>query len=86
VALEIPEASKEMIRWIYRPLATIEGYLKEREDRARLRKGGSRGPAMGEIVLYQFLEFTKGCYGKDMTLAGEKVKDVYGREGVESYP
>jgi glutathione S-transferase len=38
--LKVLEASKEMIRWIYQPLATIEGFLKERGDLARLRKGG----------------------------------------------
>jgi len=75
-----------MIRWIYRSLATIEGYLKERGDVAALCEGGKRGPTMGEIVLYQFLELTKDCSGKNMTLLGEKAKNVYGREAAESYP
>ena len=36
---------------------------------------------------HQFLEFTKDCYGVDMTIgSGEKVLDVYGREVVEDFP
>jgi hypothetical protein len=44
--MKIPEAAKEMIRWVYRDLAAIEGFLKER-DVSALRKGGSRGPTIG---------------------------------------
>jgi glutathione S-transferase len=83
--MALPAASKEMLRWIYRPLNTMELWFKDR-DFSELRKGGRQGPTMAEIVLYQFLEFTNDCYGKDMTQgSGEKVKDVYGREVVEKY-
>jgi hypothetical protein len=42
---------------------------------------------LAEIVLYQFLEFTNDCYGRDMTQGSvQKVKDVYGREVVDTYP
>ncbi len=61
--IKLLEASREMTRWIYRLLAMIEGYLKGRGAIAALRKGG-RGPTMGEIELYQFLEFTKGFSGR----------------------
>ena len=41
---------------------------------------------MAEAVLYQFLEFTKGCYGVDMSQGSEHtVKDAYGWEVVERY-
>jgi glutathione S-transferase len=84
-SMAIPEASKEMIRWIYRPLATIEGWWKDR-DFANLRQGSETGPVMAEIILYQFLEFVNDCYRKDLTKgSGNTVKDVYGREVVEKY-
>lgn len=39
-----------------------------------------------EILLYQFLEFIKDCYGVDMTQGpGQTIKDVYGRDVVERY-
>ena len=83
--MSIPEASKEMIRWVHRLLATIEGWWKDR-DFSYLRQAGESGPVMAEIVLYQFLEFIHDCYGKDMTKgSGNTVKDVYGREVVEKY-
>jgi hypothetical protein len=83
--MALPAASREMLRWIYRPLNTIEEWFKNR-DFTPLRKGGSERPTMAEIVLYQFLEFTKDCNGKDMTQgSGEVVKDVYGREVVGKY-
>ena len=41
---------------------------------------------MAEAVLYQFLEFTKGRYGVDVSQgSGHTVKDVYGWEVVERY-
>ncbi|KFX92758.1 hypothetical protein O988_07136 [Pseudogymnoascus sp. VKM F-3808] len=84
--MSIPEASKEMIRWVRRPLGTIEGLFKGR-DFSSLRQGGTQGPTIAEIVLYQFLEFTIDCYGKDMTQgSSEVVKDVYGRDVVEAFP
>ncbi|OBT68123.1 hypothetical protein VE03_01448 [Pseudogymnoascus sp. 23342-1-I1] len=86
--MSIPEASKEMIRWVRRPLGAIELLWKDR-DFSSLRQGGGgdQGPTIAEIVLYQFLEFTVDCYGKDMTRGSlEVVKDVYGRDFVESFP
>jgi glutathione S-transferase len=83
--ISIPAASREMIRWVHRPLVTIEGWFKDR-DFSDLKKGGSRGPMIAEIVLYQFLEFTKDCYGVDMTHGSEeKVIDGYGREVIQKY-
>lgn len=83
--ISIPEASKEMLRWVHRPLLTIEGWWKDR-DFSNLRTGSDSGPSMAEILLYQFLEFTKDCYGRDITRgSGQTVKDVYGREVVEKY-
>ncbi|KFY88749.1 hypothetical protein V500_06146 [Pseudogymnoascus sp. VKM F-4518 (FW-2643)] len=84
--MSIPAASKEMIRWIHRTLGTIESWFKDC-DFTGLCEGGERGPNMAEIVLYQFLEFTKDCYGKDMTVgSGQKVVDVNGREAIEEFP
>ncbi|KFY32258.1 hypothetical protein V493_00362 [Pseudogymnoascus sp. VKM F-4281 (FW-2241)] len=84
--MSIPEAAKEMIRWVRRPLGAIEGLLKDR-DFSSLRQGGGQGPTIAEIVLYQFLEFTMDCYGKDMTQgSSEVVKDVYGKDVVELFP
>ncbi|KAF4456876.1 hypothetical protein F53441_1087 [Fusarium austroafricanum] len=78
--MSLPEASKEMIRWLQRTLTTIESWFQDR-DFSDLREGGTRGPNMAEIVLYQFLEFTKDCYGKDMTKGStQKGLDVYGRK------
>ena len=83
--MSIPAAAKEMIRWVHRPLATIEGWFEHRNF-SSLRHGQGGQVTMAEIVLYQFLEFTKDCYGVDMTQgSGQTVKDVYGREVVERY-
>lgn len=83
--MSIPVASKEMVRWVHRPLATIEGWWKDR-DFWHLCKESTSGPSMAEIVLYQFLEFTEDCYDRDMTEgSGATVKDVYGREVIEKY-
>jgi hypothetical protein len=52
-----------------------------------LAKGSFGYVTMADIVLYQFLEFTKDCYGVDMTIGScETVRDVYGREVVERFP
>ncbi|VUC25650.1 unnamed protein product [Clonostachys rosea] len=85
--MAIPEASKEMLRWLHRTLATIETLFRDR-DFSGLHEGGDQGPNMAEIVLYQFLEFTKDCYGKDMTKGPEQTElDVYGRgEAPTEYP
>src|SRR2546423_224938 len=83
--ISIPAAAKEMIRWVHRPLATIEGWFKDR-DFTPLRQGEGGQITLAEIVLYQFLEFTKDCYGVDMMRGSEQtVKDVYGRDVVERY-
>jgi hypothetical protein len=83
--MTIPAVCKEMLRWVRRPLATVEGWWKDR-DMAPLRRGGDGQVAMVDIVLYQFLEFTRDCYRVDMTKGdGEVVKDVYGRDVVEKY-
>jgi hypothetical protein len=59
--------------------------LKDR-DFSSLRQGGGGNVGIAEIVLYQFLEFTKDCYGVNMTQgSGQTVKDVYGRDVVERY-
>jgi glutathione S-transferase len=76
--ISILAASKEMVRWVHRPLATIEEWWKDR-DFSYLSQGSGSPPTMAEIVLYQFLEFTKDCYGRGMTKgSGATVKDVYG--------
>ncbi|KAJ9659360.1 hypothetical protein H2201_007385 [Coniosporium apollinis] len=85
--MSIPGAAKEMVRWVYRSLATIESWWKEEDrDMAPLRQGGEGKLTIAEIVLYQFLEFVRDCYGRDVTKEGELGKDVYGREGVEGFP
>ncbi|KAL7948678.1 hypothetical protein V8C42DRAFT_311987 [Trichoderma barbatum] len=88
----LPEASKEMLRWVRRTLMTIEVAYKDR-DMAPLIQSEREGSAassnvnLADIVLYQFLEFTVDCYGVDMTHgSGETAKDVYGRDVLEEYP
>jgi glutathione S-transferase len=83
--ISIPAAAKEMIRWVHRPLAIIESWWKDR-DFSSLHQGQGGHVTIAEVVLYQFLEFTKDCYGVDMSHgSGHTVKDVYGREVVERY-
>ena len=83
--MSVPAAAKEMIRWVCRPLATIEDWFEDR-DFSSLHQGQGGQVSIAEIVLYQFLEFTKDCYGVDMTQgSGQKAKDVYGREVIERY-
>lgn len=85
--MPIPEASKEMMRWIQRTLNTIEMWFQDR-DFAEMRHGGTYNPNMAEIVLYQFLEFIEDCYGKNLTQGStQKSLDVYGREEISAdYP
>lgn len=74
------------MRWVHRPLATIESWWKDL-DFSFLQKGHDGRVTIAAIVLYQFLEFTKDCYGVDMTQAsGQTAKDVCGRDAVEQYP
>jgi hypothetical protein len=77
-----------MLRWVRRSLMAIEKWWREADrDMSLLRKGSDQHVTIADIVLFQFLEFTKDCYGVDMTIgSGEKVKDVYGRETVERFP
>lgn len=77
-----------MLRWVRRALMAIETWWQESDrDMSVLAKGVYGHVTMADIVLYQFLEFTKDCYGVDMTVgSGETVRDVYGREVVEKFP
>ena len=86
--MKLPEASKEMLRWVRRSLTTIERWWAEDDrDMTLLQRGKYGHVTLGDISLYQFLEFTKDCYGVDMTTgSGEVVKDVYGREVKEEFP
>ncbi|KAF2481610.1 hypothetical protein BDY17DRAFT_325134 [Neohortaea acidophila] len=86
--MSYPAGSKEMLRWVRRSLMTIEKWWQAAErDMSLLRQGVDGHVTLADIVLYQFLEFTRDCYGVDMTLgSGEKVRDVYGREVVETFP
>lgn len=77
-----------MLRWVKRSLMAIETWWQEsNRDMSALRRGNFGHVTLADIALYQFLEFTKDCYGVDMTVgSGEKVQDVYGRPVVESFP
>jgi glutathione S-transferase len=91
--ISLPVAAKEMLRWVYRGLMTIETWF---QDRDRNQHEDPSSPAttttttktsIAEIVLYQFLAFTKDCYGIDMTKgSGKEVTDVYGKKVVEDFP
>jgi glutathione S-transferase len=82
--MSIPAASKEMMRWVYRTICTLETYLKD-ANFSHLEEDG-RGPSIAEIVLYQVLEFIDDCYGVDLTIgSGEMIKDVYGRMVEQKY-
>ena len=86
--MSFPQGSKEMLRWVRRSLMAIETALSESgRDMALLSKDVFGHVTIADVVLYQFLEFTKDCYGVDMTVgSGEMVRDVYGREVVEEFP
>ena len=86
--MSYPQGAKEMLRWVRRSLMAIETWWQEEDrDLSLLRKGSNVHVTLADIVLYQFLEFTKDCYGVDMTIgSGENVRDVYGREVVERFP
>ncbi len=84
--MSVSAASKEMLRWIHRALATIEGWWQDQGCNFSDLLRGDVGVTLADILLYQFLEFTKDCYGRDMSQgSGETVKDVYGRDVVEKY-
>jgi hypothetical protein len=86
--MSYPQGSKEMLRWIRRPLKVIDNWWQEDDrDMSLLRKGSDDHVTIADVVLYQFLEFTKDCYGVDMTKgSGAKVSDVYGRDILEHFP
>lgn len=80
--ISFPEGAKEMLRWERRALLNVEKYLSERTQPLRKEQPAS----IADIILYQFLEFTKDCYGVDMTIgSGEIVKDPYGKEIKEEF-
>lgn len=81
------EASKEMAKWTKRTLTTIERWWSA-DDRNvdALKAGGGRNVTVGDIVLYQFIEFVRTCYGVNLLAGnGEKYSDVYGREQEERF-
>ena len=86
--MSFPQGSKEMLRWVRRSLLAIETWWQESDrDMSVLIKGVFGNVTMADVVLYQFLEFTKDCYDVDMTIgSGETVRDVYGREVIEKFP
>ena len=83
-----PQGSKEMLRWVRRSLMAIETLWQESDrDMSLINRGNEGDVSIADIVLYQFLEFTKDCYGVDMTVgSGKQVKDVYDRDVVERFP
>lgn len=85
-----PQAANYMFQWVRRGEMAVERWMAENEYQAADLQwnGGSRRPAtIAEIVLFQFFEFTRDCYGVDMTEStGEQSKDVYGRDVTDSYP
>ncbi|KAJ5833537.1 hypothetical protein N7474_001848 [Penicillium riverlandense] len=88
--MRVPDAAREMLQWLKRGLLSVERWMDENEyspDSLIWEASGSRKATIAEIVLFQFFEFTKDCYGIDMTLSsGKQTLDVYGREVVEAYP
>ncbi|KAJ5220263.1 hypothetical protein N7468_009467 [Penicillium chermesinum] len=86
----IPAAANETLQWVRRNLMNIENWMEENEyDPTDLRwDSGSKRPAtIAEITLFQFFEFTRDCYGVDMTeFAGGQSKDVYGRDAKQESP
>lgn len=84
-SMELPQAAKECLRWERRALMTIERYLKDR-DMSLLKNDQIGYVHLGDIVLYNFLEFVHECYGVDITIgSGEDVTDVYGRQVREEF-
>jgi glutathione S-transferase len=79
--------SKEMVKWTKRPLTAVEQWWKEEErDVNNLKEGGQGKVTMADVVLYQFLEFVRTCYGIDLLVStGENSRDVYGRRQTEGF-
>lgn len=88
--IRLPEAAHEMFKWVQRGLLGIERWMNEndyRPEELRWDSENKRDVTIAEIVLFQFFEFTKDCYGVDMTEStGKQIKDAYGRDVVEAYP
>lgn len=85
-ALKDPAASRQMMAWVKRSLQTVEQWWKDR-DMQVLRKGGGGQVNLGDILMFQFLQFTKDNYGVDMTKGTRMVvKDAYNREVLDDYP
>lgn len=83
--LKYPEGSKEMLRWIYRTIATVDRLFTDRD--LSYLKDEEKSVTIADIVLFQFLDFIDYCYGVDLTKgSGADVKDVYGRDAKEEYP
>lgn len=85
--LQNAAASKEMAKWTKRSLTTIEWWWTEEDrDLESLTEAGTGKVTMADIVLYQFLEFIRTCYGVDLLVGGgDKYKDMYGREQEQSF-
>ena len=81
------EASKEMAQWTKRTLTTIERlWVEEDRNVGALKAGGGEKVTMGDVVLYQFIDFVRTCYGVNLLMgSGEKYTDVYGREQEEMF-
>jgi glutathione S-transferase len=79
--------SKEMAKWTKRPLTAVERWWKEgKRDVESLKEGGEGKVTMADVVLYQFLEFVRTCYGIDLLVStGENSQDVYGRKQEEGF-
>lgn len=86
--MSIPEASKEMLRWVCRTLNAIETMFREDgRDMSKLRKDINGHVTLGDVLLYQFLDFAKVEYGVNLTIgSGEMIKDVYGHNVKDDYP
>ncbi len=83
--VSIPVAAKESLRWVKRSLDLLNQWWADR-DMSVIRKDSGGQITMADIVIYQFLDFIRTCYGKDLTIgSGERTKDVYGREVEEKY-
>lgn len=86
----LPEAALEMLQWVRRGIMSTERWMTENEYQPQdldWNSGSKRPATIAEVVLFQFFEFTRDCYGVDMTQSsGKQSKDVYGRDVTESYP
>lgn len=80
-------ASKEMAKWTKRSLTSIERWWNEDgRDVESLKEGGTGNVTMADLVLYQFLDFVRSCYGVNLLVStGDNTRDVYGRQQEESF-